>query len=330
MTTFWTQLEADANLGDGNDNLASALEGALVSPLRQYGFVGVEGPDGHGFLQGQTTTDFRQVTGAQARAGAYCTPKGRMLTSFVAATPAEHRILLRMRRDIVANTLTVLGKYAVFSKVSLSDASNGWVALGLAGRQAGELLKSTLGAAPQAHFEVCEAGQGLALQTDTGGERFELWLPEEAAFDCWQRLVQQARPMSSAVWDELNIDAGIGEVCAATVEAFIPQMLNFDATGAVNFKKGCYTGQEVVARLHYRGSVKRRLYRARFDGGEAHPGDAVYAEESTQAIGNVAGATATGKALVVLSREAATATDLRLASGAHLTQIEPPPYEVKE
>ena len=338
MTTFWTQLKetAGARLEGEHCHLTPATDerdsdtDTVVSPLPQYGFIRVKGPDANIFLQGQTTADFRRVTTHSAQPGAYCTPKGRMVSSFVAACPVEHEVLLRMRRDIVVSSQAVLAKYAVFSKAELTDASDQFIVLGLAGEQAPRLIEQIFGEKPAAHWASVTDGRALAVQTGQNEHTFELWLPESDAFAHWQALSAQATAVSSSTWNDMNIDSGIADVCAATADELIPQMLNFDATGVVNFKKGCYTGQEVVARLHYRGTAKRRLYRARVASGKTVEGDEVFAGDKTQSVGVIATAAPSGKVLVVLARDALESGDLRTASGAALTEVLPPPYTVKE
>lgn len=309
--TIWTHLEEHFGARiDGphcyfastSNEAATAGDQVLLAPLSHYGFLQVSGPDAHSFLQGQTTADFRAVSTQAAQRGAYCTPKGRMLASFVAACPTENDILLRMRRDTIENCAAVLGKYAVFSKVKLNDVSREFVALGVAGDQASALIRQTLGRAPEGKNVVVTHENGLAVQLDSDARRYELWLSDDSAIDHWQGLASEARIISSSTWDALAIDAGIADVCAATSEELIPQMLNYDAIGAVNFKKGCYTGQEVVARLHYRGTAKRRLYRATVTAGHPQEGEQVFADDKPQAVGLIAASSIAGNALVVLAR----------------------------
>ncbi len=333
MTTFWTQLEALSGARLDGEHCyfdAETTSELIAAPLRHYGFLQLQGPDAHTFLQGQTTADFRKVSVRQAQPGAYCTPKGRMVSSFVAACPAENTVLLRMRRDILENTKTVLSKYAVFSKVELRLADDDYIGIGLAGDGAAEVVERLFEERLTTQFATTVSPAGLAVQTDTEGKRFELWLEAQTALNQWQQLVKTVQAASSTHWDELAIEAGLADVCAATVESLIPQMLNYDATGAINFKKGCYTGQEVVARLHYRGTAKRRLYRAQASGKPVQEGDEIFASDKAQAVGVVATASPSGKALVVLARDAATDSSLHTGSGASLHSIEPPPYPIKD
>ncbi|MFT5603236.1 MAG: folate-binding protein YgfZ [Paracoccaceae bacterium] len=338
MTSFWTQLEEHcATRYEGehcNFDHSSSSKGipeaeTSVAPLSHYGFLRVKGADAHTFLQGQTSADFRQVSTSEAQRGAYCTPKGRMLTSFLAAGSADNDVLLRMRGNLVESSKAVLAKYAVFSKAELSDASTEFIGLGIAGEQAAALVSQQFGSSPATYNAVVSSELGLAIQIDSLGQRYELWLHADQAFACWQHLLTQAKATGSLSWDELAINDGIADVCAATVGDLIPQMLNYDATGTVNFKKGCYTGQEVVARLHYRGTAKRRLYRGTVQSGHVVEGDEVFADDKAQASGLIAN-TANGKALIVLARDALSATKLHTTSGAILGDIQPPPYDLKD
>lgn len=324
-TPFTHQLEADNAILSGEHCTFAATdtvdgENWLV-PLTQYGFVRAQGPDGQTFFQGQTTADFRQVTMSQARNGAYCTPKGRMLASFTAARLASDTLLLKLRRDCTDDTLKVLGKYAVFSKVELCDASSDYVGIGVAGPSAAELLGQHYSQLPQAPLDTIVCGTDLVLYR--APLRYELWLTQDRAAELWPRLRERAQPVGSELWDALDIEAGEVSVCAATRDAFLPQLMNYDINGAVSFKKGCYTGQEVVARLHFKGVPKRRLYLAELDGAGA-AGDDIF--DAEKPVGTVASCVSDGSAAIVLATSAALSTDLKLKNGTRVTQVAPPPY----
>ncbi len=329
--SFTSQLDADnARISGEHCHFpdspmpGEAGDQTLIIPLTQYGFMRAEGPDGEKFFQGQTTADFRQVSTIQARDGAYCNPKGRMLASFTAARLDTQTLMLKIRCDCVADGLSVLSKYAVFSKVELRDASDDYVALGLVGPRARESLLKVFPAltlADNTALATWVDEQTVILQRD--GNRFELWLPATRVGEIWSALRQQARAAGSQVWDALDIEAGTVAVCAATREEFLPQLLNYDLTGAVSFKKGCYTGQEVVARLHFKGVPKRRLYRAVISG-EAKAGDDIL--DGDKPVGTLACCTEDGLAAVVLATGSAASTDLRLKNGAAVSEITQPPY----
>ncbi len=326
LSAFHDQLLSDGARLEGDHCLfadsASESHNRLV-PLSQYGFIRAVGPDGKTFFQGQTTADFRQVGADQARQGGYCTPKGRMLASFTAAQLDDNTLLLQLRRDVVTDTLTALAKYAVFSKVDLSEANEDFVGIGLSGPDASSILNGVFDGTPQSELETRTVSGGLVLQCDRTGQRFELWLSPDKALEVWQTLKPKAQPTSSGHWDSLRIAAGDIPVCAATRDEFLPQFLNYDLTGAVNFKKGCYTGQEVVARLHFKGVPKRRLYLARIEG-DAKAGEAVL--DGDKPVGMVALSAEAGCAALVLATASAESDQLRLELGSRISELLPPPY----
>jgi folate-binding protein YgfZ len=253
-------------------DLRALADATVISPLGHYGILAVDGPDSAKFLQGQTTCDVAAVTDSQSLPGACCSIKGRMLTSFQLARRDDRHYWLRMRGDLVAATARNLGKYSVFSKIELAAAEN-IVALGLHGPDAAAVA-ATLGALPAGRHGTAAAGGGLLLQLDDNAQWFECWLPQPAALALWQQCHGRLAAAGTRYWQWLTIRAGLGEVSAATADQFIPQMLNYHLTGAISFKKGCYTGQEIVARTHYRGQIKRHMHRA----GTAAPAPAPGAE----------------------------------------------------
>lgn len=259
----WTALAAEL-ANHANGPLEEQLQQSLVTPLADWALLQIEGPDCRKFLQGQLTCNLEELTAEQALAGAYCTPKGRMLANFLVIGDGAQRCWLRLPADLLETTQTALAKYAVFSKVKLTPLND--LGIGLAGPDAAQTIASLLpGDTGQAlhcrHNEDC-----FAIQLDDAGQRFELWLSEDRATSIWERLRQHINAANPTAWTLLNIRAGLGQVCAATSEQFLPQMLNLDMLGALSFRKGCYTGQEVVARLHYRGKAKRRMHRLQGDG----------------------------------------------------------------
>lgn len=286
------------------------MKSSFYTILNLHGFLSLVGPDSAKFLQGQTTCDLDKVDQNHATLGAYCTPKGRMISSFLVASPVENTIHLRMRRDICESTLAVLSKYIVFSKAEISDTSENLTAIGFYGTESAKWLQEIFGELPSQQYAAKTLDGKTLIQLDQVGEQFELWLNAESL-----NTVLDSCPITEAPldpWIETNIAAGIGEVCAATQEEFIPQMLNMDITGAVSFSKGCYTGQEVVARMHYRGKSKRRQYAATFNEEQTvFEGAEVRLEKDSQAVGHVVLATDKA-ALLVLTEEAAQQTQLLL------------------
>jgi folate-binding protein YgfZ len=238
-----------------------APDSAFFCALTHEGLLAVRGPDASKLLQGQLTCNLNYLDEHSASLGARCTPKGRMLSSFRIIQQADG-YLLAMASELLTEQLAELQKYAVFSKSKLSDESALWVRFGLHGGDA--TLASLDLELAAASDSVARNGELLAVRLSDG--RSELWAPRAQAEQLHAQLAAQltAAPLNS--WLLAQVRAGIGQVFGATREAFIPQMINLQALGGVSFKKGCYTGQEIVARMQYLGKLKRRLHRLSLSG----------------------------------------------------------------
>jgi folate-binding protein YgfZ len=246
-------------------DFAALARQTVFALLPDYRLLTLNGPDASRFLQGQLTCDVEAISADRASLAAHCNPKGRMLSSFVLGRDAGGGFWLRLRSDLVEIASQQLGKYLVFSKAKLAPAEQHLV-VGLSGAAAGQRLREAFGVAPSgARFASVAVEGGLLVQLDEAGQRFEGWLTPTAALSL-QRHCADLPVTGDAFWRWLSIADGIAELAAATSELFIPQMLNYPQLGGVSFSKGCYTGQEIVARAHYRGQVKRHLLRAELDG----------------------------------------------------------------
>jgi folate-binding protein YgfZ len=231
-----------------------------VLPLPGLAVLGLDGPESMKFLQGQTTADFRKAEEGQVLPGAICSLKGRVLFSFV-AIPDGGNVQLVMPADQIDAALTHLKKYAVFSKTQLADARAGHALLGVAGPGADALVQQLAGTVPAA--DRASHGNDGSWAIRRGHARFLVALPAATLATQWPALSAQAVVATEELWWAEEIRAGQATVSAATRDHFQPQELNFHATGAVSYDKGCYTGQEVVARLYFRGRLKQRLYHLR-------------------------------------------------------------------
>ncbi len=230
-------------------------DSAYFCPLAHEGILAVRGPDASKFLQGQLTCNLNYLVSSSSL-GARCTPKGRMQSSF-RILPQGDGFLLAMASELLDAQCADLKKYAVFSKVHVLDESSQWSRFGL---YRGDAVLNQLGLELPVDGEpLAQAGELLALRLRDG--RAELWVPAEQAAAIQQRLAEQLPQAPLNDWLLAQVRAGIGQVFAATRELFIPQMINLQAIGGVSFKKGCYAGQEIVARMQYLGKLKRRMYR---------------------------------------------------------------------
>jgi tRNA-modifying protein YgfZ len=262
--------------------LNNPLEGA--APLTQSGVIRVEGADAASFLQGQLTQDFVMLKPGEARLAAFCSAKGRMQASFVGFRRNENEILLICHRDILPATLKRLSMFVMRAKAKLTDASDDFSLWGLAGS-----ATNTLGFAANAPWLHGEFGAAHAVSlypavcvNPAASVQRALWLAPKGA------LSPVGASLSEAIWACGEVQSGIATINAKTVDAFVPQMLNYESVGGVNFKKGCYPGQEVVARSQFRGTLKRRAYIVHGDAPMA-AGDEVFAStDADQPCGTVA------------------------------------------
>jgi folate-binding protein YgfZ len=250
--------------------------GALAVRLADWGVIRARGEDAASFLNGQLTQDMASLGPGEARLAGYCTPKGRLLASFVAWRAAADEILLACSADLLAPTLKRLSMYVLRARCRLTDAS---AELALWGAVIPDAVSAGLPAAPWA---VAPAGAGSAVRLpDAGGRARVLWAAPADAAPPWPATAD------AAAWNWLEVQAGVPRVVARTSEAFVPQMVNLELVGGVHFKKGCYPGQEIVARSQYRGTVKRRMVLAEGEAAPA-PGTEVFAAaEPDQPAGQV-------------------------------------------
>jgi folate-binding protein YgfZ len=256
-------------------------DSAFFCPLAHEGVLAVRGPDARAFLQGQLTCNLDYLKESHSL-GARCTPKGRMLSSF-RILPEGDGYLLAMAAELVQPQLDDLKKYAVFSKSRLSDESAAWARFGLVDADA---ALAELGFSLAAEAGALQRAEGiLALRLEN--RRAELWAPAAQAQALLGRLVALLAPAGINAWKLAQIRAGVGQVFGETREAFIPQMINLQAVGGVSFRKGCYTGQEIVARMQYLGKLKRRLQRLAGDAELPAPGSELFSPVHSTSVGEV-------------------------------------------
>lgn len=259
------------SFGDLPGELAAARDGTLLVPLTDYAVIRASGEDAAEFLHNLLSNDIKNLPADGLRFAGLCTPKGRLLATFHIWHDGPD-LLLALSEDIQPAILKKLSMYILRSKVKLTDADV--VLLGVAGQAAADVL----GTLPEPqHVTDVPGGQAVAL----GGDRYLLALDTTTAVAAWPKLATKARPAGAAAWRWLEIAAGQPRVVAATQEAFVPQMVNMEipAVAGVSFGKGCYPGQEIVARTQYLGKVKRRMYRAQLDKALT-PGTDVFTPES--------------------------------------------------
>ncbi|HSC85598.1 MAG TPA: folate-binding protein YgfZ [Pseudomonas sp.] len=258
-------------------------DSAFFCTLTHEALLAVRGADASKFLQGQVTCNLSYLSAEASSLGARCTPKGRMTSSF-RILPEGDGYLLALASELLESQLADLKKYAVFSKSTLSDETSAWVRFGLS---AGDSVLTGLRLElPSTADAVARADQLIALRLTDG--RAELWAPASEAARLQAHLNSTLREAPLNDWLLGQVRAGIGQVFGPTRELFIPQMINLQALGGVSFKKGCYTGQEIVARMQYLGKLKRRLYRLSVVDGELpQPGVELFSPVHGSSVGEV-------------------------------------------
>jgi folate-binding protein YgfZ len=288
------------HFGDVAGELAAARDGNVIVPLVDFALIRASGEEAASFLHNLLTNDIEHLPADGARFAGFCTPKGRLLATFHVWRDGAD-LLLALPVDIQPAMLKKLSMYILRSKVKLADP--GLVLLGIAGPDAKALVADFKGAA-------------------IGEHRYLVALPVEAAIAAWPQLARRARPAGVGAWRWLEINAGQPRVVAATQEAFVPQMVNMElpAVAGVSFNKGCYPGQEIVARTQYLGKVKRRMYRAKLDT-YAAPGTDIFTPEAGDqhcgALVTVAPSPAGGyECLLVVQSSGAQAGEIHVGSPA--------------
>lgn len=290
---------------------------AIVLP--EYGFAAIEGVNAGQFLQGQLSCNVPDATAERVLPGAYCTIKGRVISSFLLWRPAPERILLRMRADILDATIAVLNKYGVFSRVTIAPAQPALCCIGLLGSNLQAALAPWFAIWPDAMRAVSSHEGMYLVRRDERGEALELWLEAGRLEEVSEALTQRLAIATPGDWHLALVRGGAAEICERTRELFLPQMLGYEHSGALSFRKGCYTGQEIVARTHYKGALKRHLQRFECHADTAPlPGEEVREQTSERLAGTiveVAPAAAGGWELLAVVADDALESTLHTAAG---------------
>jgi len=287
LTSSGATIEANrvVNFGNPAKELESLQSGTALMDLSDFGLINFSGEDTQTFLQGQLTNDIRQVNAGKSQYSSYCTPKGRMLANFL-IWQNENGYTMQLPIELQESIQKRLSMFVMRSKVKVSNISDSFIRFGVAGSKAKEILQKHYGEVPEATQDVKRIGDDTIINLP--GSRFEIVTTPESAANLWSVLSKECTPVGNAAWEWFEIQAGIPRITAATQEQFVPQMVNYEIIGGVNFQKGCYPGQEIVARTQYLGKLKRRMYLAHLDSGTPVAGDDLFSPEMEgQATGMV-------------------------------------------
>ncbi|HXF18268.1 MAG TPA: hypothetical protein VN496_14775 [Burkholderiales bacterium] len=284
------------HFGEPREQYAAARSNSIVTPLRQFELLRFHGSDAKAFLQGQLTIDLDEVTSEQAQFGGYCNPKGRLIANFLLFV-ASSGYLMQVPREVAGDLATRLRKYVLRSQVSI-EHERGQELLGLAGPQAVTLLEEKQSAPPSRRMAVGIRAHRSVIRLP--GNQFVVVAASRDMSALWDELAERAVPAGEQCWAWLQIEAGIPWITQATREQFLPQMVRLDEIGGVSFNKGCFPGQEIVARTRYLGDVKRKL-KLGHTRGEVQSGDALFsADQQTGTVLNAAPVPDAGCALLAV------------------------------
>lgn len=280
--------------------------------LHDWGVIRAQGADAASFLHSQLTQDFALLDRDHARLAGFCTAKGRLLATMVGWRGGDEEILLALPAETLPATLKRLSMFVLRAKCKLTDASADFAVYGL------------LGTAPTEAWALGRDGAAVQIALPGPGRALHVQPPDAPA--------PAGAELTAEAWAAAEAEAGMAWVRGATVEAFVPQMINFELLGGVSFKKGCYPGQEIVARSQYRGTLKRRLQVFEINAAAAVGQEIFHSADPEQPAGVVAGAgTHEGRTVIAaeIKLEALEGGSLHLgsASGAVL-QPRALPYDI--
>ncbi len=320
------------DFGDSTSERRALRGGNVLVDLSHLSLIRAGGADVTTFLNGQLTSDVSRLAPGRSELSAWCSPKGRMVALFRVLRHGD-AFLLQLPASLRGDVIKRLRMYVLRAKVVLENADDMFVRFGVAGPRAANLVQAAIGTAPANDNEVLTRDGLLLTRLPGAHPRFEFLAPPAQAPELWEELKRDALPAGADAWTWHDIAAGIPAVLPETSDAFVPQMANLELLGGVSFTKGCYIGQEIVARLHYRGRLKQRMYRAHVESETMpRPGAPLYAEAApAQPSGTVVVAAPAPERghdlLAVIYCDRAESGGLRLGSinGPPL-RIDPLPY----
>ena len=299
--------------------------------LDDAALIAFSGDDAVAFLHAQLTSDVAGLAALTTQYSGYCSPKGRLLATFL-VWKLEDEILLQLPAALRESVQSRLARYVLRAKVKVADASQRYTLFGAFGADALAVLTDRAPAAP--HAIVC-AGDLRIVRVPI--DRFMILAPADGAEHVRARIGAALQARDAAVWRGLDVEAGIPVITTASQEQYVPQMVNLDLVGGVSYSKGCYPGQEIVARTHYLGRLKQRMYRIRVSGASGvETSQPLYSPEfADQACGAILspGRPSAGgvEALAVIQKSSAESGSVRLGEpGGAPVELLPLPYTLPE
>ena len=285
--------------------------------LSTLGIIKVSGEEAQSFLHGQFTNDLNQVDNKTSQLSSYCNAKGRLLSIFRVFKHSDNYLLL-LRKDVLDNTLKKLNMFKLMAKAEITNSSDEYVVMGLAGKNTESILKNNNISFPENDNQCFNNDEYVIIRIDK--QRALIIAKPEKAIELWKAFENSTVASDYYIWQLFDIRNGIPEITEQTYESFIPQMVNLELIGGVNFQKGCYPGQEIVARTHYLGKPNRRMYKVEILTEENFlPGTNIYSkEEGEQAVGKIVSSVRYSRdnvdALIVLRTEKESSNYLNIGS----------------
>lgn len=257
--------------------------GACFAHLDHLGHICFSGIDAAHFLHNQLTNDVEHIGSHRARIAGYCSPKGRLLASLLVWNSGD-ALVVQIPRALQAAVQKRLQMYVLRAKVTVADASEDTVAIGVVGASAATLLQRWFSALPNAPYDKVDsdAGSLIRMADADGRTRWQWIMTQSIASEVIPVLCTQLPAVDAAHWRLTEIQAAVPQITLSTQEKFVPQMINFEVVGGVDFKKGCYPGQEIVARSQYLGKLKRRMLPASVDAASVGAGMEIFASTDLQ------------------------------------------------
>ena len=263
-----------------NEAHLAAQNDTIICDLSSYSLIVVAGDDAVSFMQGQFTNDVTQVDDSHCQLSALCNNKGRMLANF-RLFKNQANYFISLKNNLSESVVDHLQKYILRATVAVQDISEQLVHLGISGDSATELLGRFIDNIDASIDSVSSNDDYIAIRVAGEKPRYQIFCSAEKAQALWQQLADDVKAVNTSAWDYLDILAGLPFIDSGTSGAFVPQMANMDLINGISFTKGCYTGQEIVARMHYLGKLKKRCFRVHIET-DTKPlnGETLFAEDA--------------------------------------------------
>jgi len=313
--------------------VVTATGRSTLTDLSHFSLLKFSGRDSEQFLQGQLTNDLKLLTEEQSHLTGYCSAKGRLLAIFRAFRHSD-AYYLQAPTEIIESLQKRLQMFIMISEVKLEAVSDQLPSFGLMGDAATAQLQAHFSKLPEEADSVIHDGDTTLIRHPGNLPRYQIIAPIEQLKSLWDKLESEADVVNESAWSQADIMEGIPSIYQSTQETFVPQMVNLHLIGGVSFTKGCYVGQEVVARMQYLGKQKRNMYLATLSADKApQAGDSLFSpsNQSSQGAGTIvdsAGTAGQYQLLIVIQNELADKNDVQLSENGPKLEIKPLPYEL--